>query len=82
MALTKRTQLLMEPDDYQQLVHIAQYEQISVAELIRTAVRERYLTQPKKPEELVEAICAMNLEVIDWESLEADITEAHGESLS
>ena len=82
MGLTKRAQLLMEPDDYQQLVHIAQYEQISVAELIRTAVRERYLTQPKKPEELVEAICAMNLEVIDWESLEADITEAHGESLS
>ena len=45
MARTRRAQFSMAPDEYQQLVNIAQRERISVAELIRTDVRERYLTR-------------------------------------
>ena len=82
MARTRRAQFSMAPDDYQQLVNIAQRERISVAELIRTAVRERYLTRTQKSEERVEAICAMNLEIDDWESIETELMEARGESLS
>lgn len=82
MAQTRRAQILMEPEEYQQLEHLAKQQQVSVAELIRTAVRERYFTRSEKSSSLIDAICGMNIDVSDWDSLETEIAEAHGDGLS
>jgi len=81
MAATKRAQILMEPEDYRRLEEIARRKNASVAELIRTAVRERYLGGDVERRDSVESICSMNLPVIPWADAEAEIAEAHGDVL-
>jgi len=79
MPATKRAQILMDPEDYRRLEEIARQKNASVAELIRTAVRERYLGSETECRESVESICSMNLPVIPWAEAEAEIVEAHGD---
>jgi hypothetical protein len=43
MAATRRTELLMDPDEFKQLRVLARRRKTLVAELIRCAVRESYL---------------------------------------
>jgi hypothetical protein len=81
MTATKRAQILMEPDDYRRLEEIARQKNASVAELIRTAVRDRYLGSDEVCRKGVESICSMNLPVIPWAEAEAEIAEAHGDVL-
>lgn len=81
MTASKRAQILMEPEDYQRLEEIARQKKASVAELIRTAVRERYLGGGTGRRTLVESICSMSLPVIPWDEAEAEIAEAHGDVL-
>lgn len=82
MAQTRRAQILMEPAEYAQLEQIAQNSQTSVAELIRRAVRERYLTEVTDKYALVERIAGLNLDVDDWESMKQELQEAHCEGIS
>ena len=82
MGRTKRVQILMEPEEYRELEEIARQKGVSVAELIRTAVKERYFLASKKQGEAIADILAMNLPVGDWEAVEAEILEAHGDGLS
>lgn len=82
MTASKRAQIMMEPDDYRRLEEIAHRREVSVAELIRTAVRDRYLGGADASREAVATICAMNLPLIDWTAAEADIAEAHGDGVS
>ena len=81
MTASKRAQILMEPEDYRRLEEIAHQKKASVAELIRTAVRERYLGGGAGRRAGVEAICSMSLPVIPWAEAEAEIAEAHGDDL-
>ena len=81
MAQTRRAQILMEPEEYEHLEHLAQQEGSSVAELIRTAVREKYLTDRQERIRAVEEICRMNLPFSDWESLDDEVAAAHGDGL-
>jgi hypothetical protein len=81
MAATKRAQILMEPEDYRRLEEIARRRNASVAELIRTAVRERYLGGGAQRRAGVDSICSMNLPVIAWADAEAEIAEQHGDVL-
>ena len=81
MTASKRAQILMEPEDYQRLEEIARQKKASVAELIRTAVRERYLGGGAGRRASVESICSMSLPVIPWDEAEAEIEEAHGDVL-
>ena len=75
----KRTQILMEPDEYQRLQVIAERERVSVAELIRTAVRDRYLRTPMDREQIVQDILDTELPfTVEWETVEQETTEAHG----
>lgn len=74
----KRTQILMEPKEYQQLESIARQEKVSVAELIRKAVRERYLRPEVNRAEIIDRILSMELPITeDWEVLEREIEDAH-----
>jgi hypothetical protein len=68
----------MEPEDYRRLEEIAAGRGVSVAELVRTAVRDRYLGRPGDRARAVAAILALSLPLDDWPELEAEIAEAHG----
>ena len=81
MTATKRAQILMEPEDYRRLEEIARHTNASVAELIRVAVRDRYLGTAGERRQTVESICAMDLPVMSWQDVEAEIAEAHGDVL-
>ena len=82
MTATKRAQIMMEPDDYRRLEEIARRREVSVAELIRTAVRDRYLGGGDASHGAVETICGMSLPVIDWAAAETEIVEGHGDGVS
>ena len=81
MARTKRAQILMEPAEYQQLEVRAAREGVSVAELVREAVRVRYLDAPPRKSEAAARINAMNLPVVDWEDIDKDVEGAHDAGL-
>lgn len=82
MARTKRAQILMEPGEYRQLERIARGEGKSVGELIREAVRARYLTGEAEASRLVREISDMRLPLpARWESLEGEIADARAHDL-
>lgn len=81
MARTKRAQVLMEPDEYERLESIAAERGVPVAELIRTAVRERYLLTREERRRLVDEILGLDLPVVEWEEAEDEVVEAHGDGL-
>ncbi|MBZ5543407.1 MAG: ribbon-helix-helix protein, CopG family [Acidobacteriia bacterium] len=78
MRATRRTQLLMDPDEYRRLRELARGKKTSVGELIRTAVRATYL-EPQKPDRrpIVEAILQMNLPALSWRRARREIEAAH-----
>lgn len=78
MARTKRAQVMMEPAEYARLEEIAAGRGCSVAELIRSAVRDRYLTVATDRLRLVDDITSMDLDVGDWNDMKSEIEEAHG----
>lgn len=63
MARARRVQIRMEPDEYDTLARIAEARQVSVAELIRVAVRAAYLGSRDSRLDAVERIAAMELPV-------------------
>jgi hypothetical protein len=77
MAATRRAQILMEPEEYRRLEEIARERRVSVAELIRSAVRERYLVRRETPSKAVAGILDMEVELGGWEQVEREISEAH-----
>ena len=77
MAATRRTQLLMEPEEFERLKTEAHKRGCSVAELIRTAVRQVYLEPDPKKEQIIDAILSMKLPKIEWERAKKDIEKAH-----
>lgn len=77
MAATRRTQLLMDPKEFQRLRAIARRRKTSVAELIRSAVRETYLRPQLDRKAIVREIANMNLPVIEWDEARREIEAAH-----
>lgn len=76
MAATRRTQLLMEPDEFRRLRSLARQKKTSVAELIRTAVREKYLAPAASDRKaLVKSIVSMNLGDLNWEQVRGELEE-------
>lgn len=82
MARTRRAQVLMEPREYERLEQIARRKGVPVAELIRGAVRERYLLTREERHRLVERILGLELPTRDWGETEDEIAGAHGHGLS
>jgi hypothetical protein len=77
MPATRRTQLLMDPDEFRQLRALARRRKTSVAELIRSAVREAYLAASPDRRPLVEAILKLKLPKMRWKKVKKEIEEAH-----
>ena len=77
MAATRRTQLLMDPDEFRRLRALARRKKTSVAELIRTAVRTVYLTPPPDRKAIVEDILKMNLPSMGWKKVRKEIEAGH-----
>ncbi len=77
MARTKRAQVLMEPEEYDRLEEIAKQQGVSVAELIREAVSERFFNTPQRRQQIVEEIFSMGLPTEDWSATELEIGKAH-----
>ncbi len=74
MARSKRAQVLMEPEEYALLEQIAADKQVSVAELIRTAVQERYLRLvPDRKALLQQMLAHSGFDLPDWDELSTDI---------
>lgn len=81
MAQTRRAQILMEPEEYDELARIAEARMVSVAELIRTAVRVVYLRSGDDRTATVERIVAMDLPVESWAQMKSEIEGAYDAGL-
>jgi len=66
----------MEPDEYQKLEEIAARQHVSVSELFRSAVRERYFTTRSDKQRAVDSIAGMRIELPEWPELKREIQEA------
>jgi hypothetical protein len=77
MAVTRRTQILMDPDEFRRLRVLAERRKSSVAELIRAAVREVYLAPQPERRPIVDAILQMKLPKINWKQLKKEIEAGH-----
>lgn len=78
MAVTRRAQILMEPEEYRRLQREARRRKISVAELIRSTLRETCLAENPDVSEIVERIAGMQLPAIDWKTAKQEIEASHG----
>jgi len=71
MDRTRRVRFLMDSEEYERLEEMARGRRVSVADLIRSALREKCLLPEERRRIAAERICSMNLPVGDW-------TEARG----
>lgn len=67
MHNSRRTEILMDPDEYRLLRDLARRERTSLSELIRTAVRMTYL-EPKQGDKraAIGAILQLKLPAVSW----------------
>ena len=79
MATTRRTQLLMEPQEFRRLQAVARRRKTSVAELIRSAVREAYLAPQPERGPIVEAILGMGLPGMGWKRARKEVEAGHAD---
>jgi predicted DNA-binding ribbon-helix-helix protein len=84
MAELRKTQVLLEPEEYERLEEVARRRGISIPELIRMTVRERYMPASRTRQEAAAAILRMRIPGAwkSWEEMEADIEDAHDSGLS
>ena len=81
MSTTRRTQILMEPDEYHRLERIARRERVSVGELVRRAVRSAYLEPEPDRKAAVERMTNLSIPVGEWSELKRDLAEARDAGL-
>ena len=77
MAPTRRVQILMEPEEFRRLQSLARQRKTSVANLIRSAVRETYLAPQPERRPIVDAILRMQLSVPDWNDVRDELDRGH-----
>ena len=81
MAQTRRAQVLMEPDEYERLSRLARKRRVSVAALVRAAVREKYFSATEDPRQAAKRITRLNLPVIEWHEIDQLLGEESDERL-
>jgi len=67
----------MEPEEFRRLQALARERRTSVANLIRSAVREAYLAPQAEKGPIVEGILAMRLSIPDWKQARKEIERGH-----
>ena len=69
--LCKKTTVLFDPQEFEEIKQVAKRLGCSVGELIRRTVRERYLlSTPEERLQAVEALGRMSLPVGTWQEIE------------
>ena len=81
MARTREARVLLEDEEYERLETLAGQRGISVSDLIREAVRDRFTPLTEQRRRAVEAICRIRIPLPKWDVLEDEIAEAHGGDL-
>lgn len=81
MASTREARVLLEDEEYERLETLANQRGVSVSDLIREAVRDRFTPLAEQRKRAVEAICRISIPLPPWDVLEAEIAEAHGGDL-
>jgi hypothetical protein len=71
----------MEPEEYERLEAVAAERGVAVAELIRSAVRERYLLTGRERRRLIDDILRLDLPPISWREAEDEVARARGDGL-
>ena len=76
-VLTRRTQILFSPEEYEILKKLAASTKSSVGELVRRAVKKQYqITEKKERIQAAERLCGKReLPVKDWEKMEGEIMQ-------
>lgn len=77
MPATRRTQLLMDPEEFRRLRTLVRQCKTSVAQLIRAVVREAYLKPEPDRKAIVKDILSMKLPVMDWKKVRKEIKTGH-----
>lgn len=84
MSRSKKAQIPMDPAEYEQLRRIAETQGVSVAELVRKAVAERYFT-PVGVDRKKSAFAAMlslpPIPVEDWSVMKKELSDRYGSHL-
>ena len=76
----KRTQIMLEPAQYEKLVYISSQTHKSMSNLIRIAIDRVYRKGvQRKTTNIVKRMAKMNLPVSSWEKIEKHIEERHSE---
>ena len=78
MARAQRAEVLFQPEEYERLEGIARQHGVTLPELIRETVLERYTRCAAQPLLALQEICSLEIPLGDWESLEEEIAQAHG----
>jgi hypothetical protein len=77
MSTLKRAQILIDSGEYKQLERIAKAQNASVAELVRRAVRERYLLAAEDRTAAATRIAQLGIPTDDWADIDDEIAAAH-----
>ncbi|HKI01951.1 MAG TPA: CopG family transcriptional regulator [Thermoanaerobaculia bacterium] len=81
MARTREARVLLEDEEYERLETLASQRRVSISDLIREAVRDRFTPSAEQRRRAVEAICRINIPLPEWDVLEAEIADTHGSDL-
>ena len=82
MALTKRVELLFEPEQYALLERIAKQEKESVAVLIRRAVERVYVEETRRKRwEAFKRLTSEEFDFGSWEEIKADLNRQYLEDI-
>jgi len=81
MGLTKRVQVLMEPEDFRKLEETARHRKTSVGELLRSAAAEKHLGRPGHVRALVDELAALDVSADEWPELKKEILEGDRKTL-
>ena len=81
MPRTREARVLLEDEEYERLETLASQRGVSMSDLIREAVRDRFTPLAEQRKRAVEAICRIRVPLPEWDVLESEIAEAHGSDL-
>jgi len=79
MPTTRRTQILMDPEEYRRLRNLARSRKTSVGALIRKAVRQVYIQPVPDRQAIVESILELRIPLPSWKRLKKEIEEARAD---
>lgn len=79
---TRRTQILMEPEEFRRLRALARQRKTSIAQLIRRAVQQAYFESDDAEARAAaaESIIHMNLPVVEWKDAKKEIEAMYDEA--